>query len=175
MTRQTIVAATVWLLLAGCRPVNESADHHVRKQPGTRPTNTLTATSPITAASASELETMIARQGSVTFRSFDGKWIGIDGDTDLTFMPNGALRMFEYGYGVSGYRGTYKIDSAGRVTVRLPTFGHAWPAMWLQKDATSLLLTPARDGNGFVMGNRGGATFVQGQGTYWPFRPLGTA
>ncbi len=47
--------------------------------------------------------------------------------------------------------------------------------MSLRKDLTSLLLVPAQNGNDFVMGNRGGATFTAGQDTYWPFRLLDPA
>ena len=96
----------------------------------------------------------------------------MDGDTDVTFLPTGAVHMFEYGIGVSGYHGTYTVDSRANIALQLPTFGHAWPVMVLQKDATSLFLVPAENGNGFVMGNRGGVTFAPGQPTYWPFRPL---
>ncbi len=80
--------------------------------------------------------------------------------------------MFEYGVDVSAYHGTYTVDSRGIIALQMPTFGHAWPVMVLQKDAMSLFLVPAKNGNGFVMGNRGGATFAPGQATYWPFRPL---
>jgi len=111
----------------------------------------------------------------VTFRSFGGKWIGMDGDTDLTFLPNGAVHMFEYGDAVTGYYGTYAFDPGGNITLQLPTFGHGWPVMSMRKDATSLLFVAARDGNDLVMGNRGGATLAPTQGKYWPFRSLALA
>lgn len=123
-------------------------------------------------ASVKDLDQLISSQGSVTFRSFNGKWIGMDCDTDLTFLPNGSIHMFEYGFAVSGYRGTYTMNSVGQVTVQLPTFRGPWPLMLMQKDSTSLLLMPAQNVNGIVMGNRGGATVVGGKGEYWPFRPV---
>jgi hypothetical protein len=158
-------------VVAGCRDGDNLAKPSISGQP----TSTQPTTAPATYASATDLDALIAKQGSVTFRSFDGKWIGRDGDTDLTFLPKAAVHMFEYGVGVSGYHGTYAIDPRGNITLQLPTFGHAWPVMLLQRDATSLLLVPAQNGNGLVMGNRGGATFAPGQRTYWPFRPLDAA
>lgn len=170
--RTFLIVAATSLLLAACERRNESAV--APRKPDAPAVGGPVTTSPTTVAAGGDLDALIAKQGSVTFRSYGGKWIGLDGDTDLTFLPNGALHMFEYGYAVSGYRGTYQIDSAGRVTAQLPTFGHTWPAMSLRRDATSLLLVPEQSGTEFVMGNRGGATFVGGQPTYWPFRPLNT-
>jgi hypothetical protein len=167
-----VIAGMAVCIVAGCRTAAESARPPSRRQPTTAPTN---SPSPTAAGSAAELHALIAKHGSVTFRSFGGKWVGTDGDTDLTFLPGGAAHMFEYGVGVTGYHGTYAIDPRGNVTVQLPTFGHAWPVMSLRKEATSLLLVPAQDQDGFVMGNRGGATFARGRGTYWPFRPLNPA
>lgn len=44
--------------------------------------------------------------------------------------------------------------------------------MMLERDATSLLLRPAKGEVGFVVGNRGGATLPGAGGSYWPFRML---
>jgi len=170
--RLTLTTFSV-VMVMGCRDAQKSAPPPTSYQSSSvQPT---TAPGPAAPASASDLAALIAKQGSVTFRSFGGKWVGMDGDTDLTFLPNGAVHMFEYGIGVTGYRGTYAIDPGGNITLQLSTFPEAWPVMSMQKDATSLLLVPARNGNDFVMGNRGGVTFAPGQGTYWPFRPLGPA
>ena len=96
----------------------------------------------------------------------------MDGDTDLMFLPGGVAHMFEYGFAVSEYPGTYSVNAKGEVNTRFPTFGHPWPVMTLSRDATSLLLRPTGAGNGFMMGNRGGATILGGRGSYWPFRPV---
>jgi hypothetical protein len=127
------------------------------------------------AAAASDLDALIARKNRTTFRSWNGNWIGMDGDTDLTFLPGGAAHMVEYGDGVSDYDGTYSIDDEGDVTMSFPAFGHAWPVMTLRRDSVSLLLLPKNAADGFIMGNRGGVTFLSGQGSYWPFRPPGAA
>jgi hypothetical protein len=99
----------------------------------------------------------------------------MDADTDLTFLPGGSAHMFEYGFAMSGYHGTYRINDKGEVTMQFPSFGHTWPIMILRRDSSSLLLQPKASGNDFVMGNRGGATIRSGQGSYWPFRPLSAA
>ncbi len=122
-------------------------------------------------ATADDLTELIAARGSVTFRSWGGKWIGTDCDTDITFLPNQVAYMIEYGVGVKSYKATYSVDSTGQVTLRLKDFGHKWPVMILDLDAVSLRLRPTR-GGGLVMGNRGGATVIGGQGSYWPFRPI---
>jgi hypothetical protein len=118
------------------------------------------------------LDALVTNHGSTTFRSFEGEWIGADGDTDLTFFPKGEVHMFEYGVGLSSSRGAYTIEPSGRVTLQFPTFGNSWPAMLLQKDARSLLLVPVVDDPDVVFGNRGGVTTAPGPRGYWPFRPL---
>jgi hypothetical protein len=52
-------------------------------------------------ATPSALNDEIRNRGSLTFRSWNGKWIGMDADTDLTFLPDGVIHMVEYGIGVS--------------------------------------------------------------------------
>jgi hypothetical protein len=168
--RWITIAIAVPLTVAGCQRPTESDRAGSQPTPSVAPPPT---SGPVTSISGAELDALIAKQGSATFRSWNGKWIGMDGDTDLTFLPGGAVHMFEYGDGVASYAGTYAIDPNGNVTVQLPTFGHEWPAMSLGKDSTSMLLVP-KEGGGFVMGNRGGA-ILSGQGTYWPFRPLTAA
>jgi hypothetical protein len=135
-----------------------------------RPPATEPAPTPATAAA---LNDAIRDRGAVTFRSWDGNWIGMDADTDLTFLPGGVVHLFEYGFGISSYRGTYAITDRGDVAAQVPKFGHPWPAMTLRHDARSLLLLPKQSADDdVVMGNRGGATVTPGQGSYWPFRPV---
>jgi hypothetical protein len=138
----------------------------VAPEPAAGPSN------PVTAA---EFKNEIRQRGSLTFRSWNGKWIGMDGDTDLTFLPGGAVRMIEYGFSVTQYPGSYTVTPAGDVTVKFPKFGHPWPLMTVRRDNVSLLLLPTEGKDLFVMGNRGGATIMAGQGSYWPFRPISVA
>ncbi len=127
-------------------------------------------------ASSADLDAAIARDGSITFRSWDGRWQGRDSDTDIIFRPSGKAFMVEYGVGVRAYAGTYVADAAGEITLRIPELEAesktTWPVMLLRKDAQSLLLAAQDGGNDFVMGNRGGATIKSDQGSYWPFRPI---
>jgi len=120
----------------------------------------------------SELHDRIQQNGSVTFRSWNGKWIGTDCDTEITLLPDQVAYMHEHGYSVSGYRGTYEIEPDGQVTIDFSGYGHEWPVMLLQRDSTSLLLKRKDSDPNFIMGNRGGASVSSGQGTYWPFRPV---
>lgn len=127
-------------------------------------------------ASSANLDAAIARDGSITFRSWDGEWQGRDADTDIIFRPGGKVFMVEYGVGVQAYRGTYIVDASGETTVRMPGFEKesetTWPVMLLQKDSQSLLLVAKGSSDDFVMGTRGGATIGRNQWTYWPFRPI---
>jgi hypothetical protein len=125
----------------------------------------------IPADAVAELESKIAGAGSLTFESWDGKWIGMDCDTDIIFLPDHELRMVEYGDGVDTYHGSYRINGDGEVTINLSGYGRQWPRMFLRKDPRSLLLRPVSN-SGFIMGNRGGAALQGGSGNFWPFRPI---
>ena len=123
-------------------------------------------------AAVSEFRDRIENNGSITFRSWNGKAFRMDSDTDITFFANGAAHMFEWGFALASYNGTYRIQSDGRISVQFNHFDKGWPDMRLERDATSLLLRPAKGDVGFVMGNRAGATMPGGGGSYWPFRML---
>ena len=123
-------------------------------------------------AAASEFTNHIYRHGSITFRSWNGKAIGMDCDTDLTFFPRGTVHMWEYGYVPTSYRGTYELSTTGRITVHFKNFPQGWPAMSLERDRQSLLLRPEDPSVSFMMGSRGGATMPGGGARYWPFRML---
>jgi hypothetical protein len=118
----------------------------------------------------SEFQEHIQRNGSITFRSWNGKALRMDSDTELTFFPKNVVHMFEWGYTLASYSGSYEIQPAGRITVEFKGFNQGWPDMLLDRDATSLLLRPADAAQGFVMGTRGGAYVPGDKGSYWPFR-----
>jgi hypothetical protein len=123
-------------------------------------------------ADIAEFYRLLRSRGSLTFRSWNGVAYRMDADTELVFLRGGKAHMLEYGVGLLSYHGTYHIDRDGIVTTKFPEFKPKWPAMQLRQDSRSLTLEPKKDGNGFVMGNRGGATIVAGQRSYWPFRPV---
>ena len=120
----------------------------------------------------SEFQGRIQRNGSVTFRSWNGKALRMDSDTEMTFFPNNAVHMFEWGLTLASYGGRYEIQPRGRITIHLEGFNERWPDMLLERDGTSLLLRPADAAQGFVMGTRGGAVIPGDKGSYWPFRML---
>lgn len=170
---------TVLLSSLSCkRPAPSAARPQPAAAPMTLPSTSAEAEPPAQPSdpvSAAAFHDEIRRRGSLTFRSWNGRWIGMDGDTDLTFLPGGLVHMTEYGAGVTGYRGTYTVTPTGDVTANFPTFGQPWTAMSVRRDTVSLLLVPVEGNDRFVMGNRGGATLTAGQGSYWPFRPISLA
>lgn len=128
----------------------------------------VTSTSPATI----EFQERIHRNSVVTFRSWNGKALRMDSDTELAFFPDHTVEMLEYGFTLSRYTGTYRIRSNGEISVQFRDFRGTWPDMLLERAGTSLLLRPADPEVGFVMGNRGGATIPSGAGSYWPFREV---
>jgi hypothetical protein len=105
----------------------------------------------------SEFQSHLQGNGSITFRSWNGKALRMDSDTEMTFFPKSVVHMFESGYTLASYSGRHEIQPDGRITVQLNGFNERWPEMLLDRDATSLLLRPADAAQGFVMGTRGGA------------------
>src|SRR5688500_5222718 len=101
-------ALALILTLAGCRDDEVPSERAVDE-------NVVAATQPflgeVKSASAVDLDALIAERGSLTFLSWNGQWIGMDCDTGVTFLPGGDVHMFEYGYAMTGYRGTYAIDA----------------------------------------------------------------
>jgi len=122
-------------------------------------------------AAVSEFKNLINTKGSVTFRSWSGKSLYPHNDTELTFFPNNAVHMFEYGYALGSYHGKYEVQPTGQISIRFVGYHHAWPDMVLGRDSISLLLQPADSNVDFVMGNRGSRTVPPVRG-YWPFRML---
>jgi hypothetical protein len=106
---------------------------------------------------------------SLCFRSFNGRWIGTDCDSEIELRADGSATLTEYGYTVEAYAGSYRINPQSELVLNLKTYRGSWPAMALYRDHAGLLLAPASGPGGFVMGNRAGAT-VMGGGSFWPFR-----
>jgi hypothetical protein len=112
-------------------------------------------------ATVTAFNELIATKGSVTFLSWNGKWIGFDGDCAITFLPGGAVELTRYSYAVMSYKGSYQIDANDIVTLKLSDFEGTWPAMVLEKDDKSLLLRPTdvKEAGKY-------------DGRYWPFRVI---
>lgn len=102
---------------------------------------------PRSVASQADVDALIAKRGSVTFLSHDGKWIGDDSDRQIGLYPENVVHLVIFGVGVLYFRGVYRVDAFGRVQF---TFEKSesqvikppdWKPMKLEQDARSLLLT----------------------------------
>ncbi len=123
-------------------------------------------------ASASDLNALIEERGSITFRSWDGIWIGTDCDTEITFLPDQVVYLIEYEDAVSCYKGTYAINQTGRIAIRLDDLDKKWPIMVLERDTLSLRLRPKKRSLSFTQSGKSDATIWDGDNSYWPFRPV---
>jgi hypothetical protein len=127
---------------------------------------------PVEPASAFDWNERVREYGSITFRSWNGEWIGTDCDTDLTFVSDSAAHLLEYRDGIVHYEGTYHIEPNGEVTLRFENRPSGWPVMLLERDTTSLLLRPRWGHLGGVIGPGRGDPLMDGEGSFWPFRPV---
>ncbi len=91
---------------------------------------------------SNDLLNYIERHGSASFRSHDGKWIGTDGDFELTFLPDGIVHVVEYGLDIVEERGRYTIDNDGKLELHLQEFVYDWSQLFLMTDGVSLILLP---------------------------------
>lgn len=113
----------------------------------------------------------------ILFQSWNGKWIGMDCDTNIELNVDGGVMLTEYGYAISEYNGTYSITTAADstrsvLTIALEDYFGTWPAMAVYTDQSKLLLMPIDSSGGFIMGNRGGAYIPGDAGSFWPFRQI---
>ena len=81
-TRAVVVSAVLLVAGAGCRSADAS-----------RPAIPPAAPQPATVAD--EFERLCRDHGSITFRSWNGRTLRMDSDTELTFYPAGRAHMFE--------------------------------------------------------------------------------
>lgn len=109
------------------------------------------------------------QNGSVTFRSWNGKAYRMDSDTEIVFFPDQTAQMLEWGFSVTHYAGTYHLEPDGHVTATFHDYQPGWPAMILDVDGESLILRPIED-QGFIVGTRGSATIPKDANGFWPFR-----
>src|SRR5262249_2115648 len=114
--RSRLAMALVWtvvLTAAGCEPRSATPD-------------------PLAIV---DFKSLLQKQGRITFLSWNGKWIGTDCDTDVTFLADGSVEMTGYGNAVRRFKGTYHLDSGGVVSLELSGLKEGWPAMVLDKDS----------------------------------------
>jgi len=153
-----LVIATVCAIVGGC------AGH------GTTNATTRPTTMPVASIDLPVIafEDLLRRDGALTFRSWEGKRIGMDCDTDLRFFPGGKLEMVECGLGVVQYEGTYRLDFDGLLTTKFEGYDR-WPVMRLGSDERSLVLSRSDGRRG--MGWDGHQSGMTDGKSYWPFRP----
>jgi len=118
-----------------------------------------------------------ADSGGILFRSWDGRWIGMDSDSDIELHADGNAVLTEYGFAVSKFDGTYSITvaadgTASDLRLSLKDYRGTWPVMAVYSDQSKLLLIPTDGSAGFVFGNRAGATVPDDAGSFWPFRQI---
>ncbi|MCA9214018.1 MAG: hypothetical protein KDB27_13190 [Planctomycetales bacterium] len=85
-------------------------------------------------------------EGTVLFRSWNGRWKGTDSDTDIELREGGNAVCTEYGVGIWRHEGTFEISTDHEypeITIRLDgdTIGDPKP-LWLFRDGPDLLLIP---------------------------------
>jgi|SRR6185369_5021901 hypothetical protein len=117
------------------------------------------------------LDEEIRAQGSVIFRSWDGRWRGTDIDTDIQFLPANRVKVVEYGEGVETYRGTYKVSDDGEVGVALVDYRGSCPVMLVRRDSRSLLLLQKDPGLKPAIRDRFTVLSDLSPG-FWPFRQI---
>jgi hypothetical protein len=113
-----------------------------------------------------------ATEDPILFFSWDGRWIGMDCDTDIRLHGDGTATLTEYGYAVRKYAGTYSTDAGPELSLSLEDYPRAWPVMNVYSENSKLLLVPSDGSTDFVFGNRSGATVPGGAGSFWPMRQV---
>jgi hypothetical protein len=141
-------------------------------QPGEKPISYVGGGDVLEGATAiTAMEELIARRGKVRFLSFGGRWIGMDGDSEIVIFAGRKVEMTEFGVGVQTYQGTYTIAD-GTLVAHFPTYPGQWPKMVIARDPTSFLLDSAAHHRGIPMGGRGGFTVTPDQPTFFPMRSV---
>lgn len=123
------------------------------------------------------IKTACADAGFISFRSWNGEWIGTDCDTEIELHSDGKTVLREYGYAINTYEGTYSVstdteEKPSELTFELNGHQGDWPNLILYRDQSKLLLMPTTDSTEFVFGNRSGAMVPGGAGSFWPFRRI---
>jgi hypothetical protein len=113
----------------------------------------------------------LTAEGSVSFRSNNGKAYRMDGDTELTFYPDGKICMLEWGLSPQEFWGNYRICPEGWLICWFQDYRSEWPAVGLAIEGSDLLLRPLNPPNGLTPMRPGDAT-QPADLQYWRFRTL---
>lgn len=154
MTRQSILsigyAALVLAFAIGCQY---------------QPLATHAVTTQNRAEILTEFHELLAKKVKVVFRSWNGKWIGTDCDTDVIFRPAEVVEVVEYRDAIARYEGKYSLDDDGVASLWFEGLSEPWLALVLERDSKSFLLRLNDSKQGLVNGYR------RWDG-YWPFRAI---
>jgi len=110
--------------------------------------------------------------GSVTFRSWNGKAHRMNSDTELTFLPNNVAQMLEWRLSVVHYDGTYHLDRDGHITASFDDYQAKWPVTVCELQNDTLLLRPIDPDAGYLVGQQGATYIPDRDSGFWPFRML---
>lgn len=134
-------------LLAACG----SNEHLVQPTPeiARRPSSAFVEGPPAVAA----LQERLAREGSVILRSWKGRWIGTDVDTDFQLLRDGRVKIVDYDEDVDTHHARCRLTPEGLLRIE------GWPDLALGADGKDLQLRPL------------GPASSKGEG-YWPFRSI---
>lgn len=104
-----------------------------------------------------------------TFLSREGKFEGMDSDSEISFSDGGKVWMTEYGVAPIEYSGTFTVDDRGEITANFENYPGQWPKMVLRKVGGRILLFRADAASGLEFGGRGGALETPEMKPFWPF------
>lgn len=100
MMRDFFISIIVFFFLAGC-----SGESRPQVTGPIKLTNTQPAT-------LDDLQSIIDRDGAITFLSFNGEWIGTDIDSSYTFFNAGQVHLTRYGITIIHHEGQYSFDGS---------------------------------------------------------------
>ena len=106
-----------------------------------------------------------------TFVSREGKFEGMDSDSEITFRDGGRVQMTEYGYAPTGYSGTYTVNEQGVISASFDDYPGEWPKMILREVSGRILLFRFDAATELEFGGRGGAVETADMKPFWPFGP----
>jgi len=112
------------------------------------------------AVAIAEFNTRMAEHGLISFRSHEGKYVGNDDDTEITFLPDKTAIVWHYADTIDQHRGNYTLDPNGDIMIASRRPGRPYLMLRLGRDRTSLVLRWT------------GGAVISNDSDYWPFRPV---
>ena len=106
------------------------------------------------------LKEEFANAPSISFRSYDGQWIGMDCDIEIELKPNGTVVLTWYSNAKTVYDGTYSIQGL-ELSLSFKNYNAgSWPSMYFLRDGPTLQLVPTPN------------TIRYHSGQEWPYRQI---